>query len=321
MARIHEGVLDARGKRVALVVSRFNDLVTSRLVAGAIDALTRHGASEDDLEIFKVPGAFEIGQLTRRLALGGKFDAVITLGAVIRGDTPHFDYIAAEAAKAVAQAAFESKVPVIFGILTTDNLEQALERAGAKAGNKGAEAAVAAIEMMSLFAGGAIYERRTRLSPVRPAQRNRGHSMKKRTKGRIWALQVAYSATVGGRDLEETLEEFIEYRHIAPENRKFTIRLLREFERNLEQVDRLLASHLKNWAPHRLAVLDRLMIRLGVTELLHLPDVPPQVAISEYVELAHLFGTDESPRFINGVLDAVFKTIRAGGETRPEAEG
>lgn len=145
--------------------------------------------------------------------------------------------------------------------------------------------------------------------------------MKKRTKGRIWALQVAYSATVGGRDLEETLEQFIEYRHIAPENRKFTIRLLREFERNLEQVDRLLASHLKNWAPHRLAVLDRLMIRLGVTELLHLPDVPPQVAISEYVELAHLFGTDESPRFINGVLDAVFKTIRAGGETRPEAEG
>jgi len=156
MVKIYEGKLDAGGKRVALVVSRFNDLVTGRLAEGALDCLLRHGASEKDLAVFKVPGSFEIGPLCRKLALSGKFDSVIAIGAVIRGDTPHFDFIAAEVAKAVAQASFEAPVPVLFGVLTTDTLEQALERAGAKAGNKGADAAAAAIEMMSLYASGAF---------------------------------------------------------------------------------------------------------------------------------------------------------------------
>ena len=156
MPKTFEGRLDGKTKRVALVVSRFNDLVTSRLVSGALDCLVRHGVAENDISIFKVPGSFEISPVARKLAATGKYDAVITLGAVIRGDTPHFDYIAAEVAKGVAQAAFESKIPVIFGVLTTDTLEQALERAGAKAGNKGAEAALAAIELMSLYSEGAF---------------------------------------------------------------------------------------------------------------------------------------------------------------------
>lgn len=156
MPKIFEGKLDARGKRVALVVSRFNDLVTSRLTSGALDCLIRHGASEGDISIFKVPGSFEISPLCKKLATSKNFDAVIAIGTVIRGDTPHFDYIAREVAKGVAQAGMESDVPVVFGVLTTDTLEQALERAGAKAGNKGAEAALSAIELMSLYSSGAF---------------------------------------------------------------------------------------------------------------------------------------------------------------------
>ena len=156
MPKVFEGKLDARGKRIALVVSRFNDLVTSRLVSGAQDCLIRHGASEGDISIFKVPGSFEISPLCKKLAESKKFDAVIAIGAVIRGDTPHFDYIAQEVAKGVGRVAMESEVPVVFGVLTTDTLEQALERAGAKAGNKGAEAALSAIEMMNLYSSGAF---------------------------------------------------------------------------------------------------------------------------------------------------------------------
>jgi len=156
MPKVFEGKLDARGKRIALVVSRFNDLVTSRLVSGAQDCLIRHGASEGDISIFKVPGSFEISPLCKKLAESKKFDAVIAIGAVIRGDTPHFDYIAQEVAKGVGRVAMESEVPVVFGVLATDTLEQALERAGAKAGNKGAEAALSAIEMMNLYSSGAF---------------------------------------------------------------------------------------------------------------------------------------------------------------------
>ena len=154
MPKYFEGKMDARGRRIALVVSRFNDLVTERLTGGALDTLVRHGASDKDLAVFKVPGSFEISPVARRLALSGKWDAVIAIGTVIRGDTPHFDYIASEVAKGIAQASLEAGVPVVFCVLTTDSLEQALERAGAKAGNKGAEAAMSAIEMMSLFASG-----------------------------------------------------------------------------------------------------------------------------------------------------------------------
>lgn len=146
-----EGKLDATGLKAALVASRFNDFIVSRLVSGAEDALVRHGASAADITVVRVPGAFEIPQMVAQLARSGKFNVVIALGAVIRGSTPHFDYIAAEVAKGVAQTAIASSIPVSFGVLTTDTLEQAIERAGSKAGNKGAEAAMAAVEMANLF--------------------------------------------------------------------------------------------------------------------------------------------------------------------------
>jgi len=151
MPRTIEGRISAEGFRFALIVSRFNDFISSKLVEGAMDALKRHGAEEEKLTLVKVPGAFEIPLTARRLAISGKYDAVICLGAVIRGATPHFDYVAAEVSKGIAMVALESKIPVTFGVLTTDNMEQAIERAGSKAGNKGWDAAMAAMEMANLF--------------------------------------------------------------------------------------------------------------------------------------------------------------------------
>ncbi|KPK85714.1 MAG: 6,7-dimethyl-8-ribityllumazine synthase [Deltaproteobacteria bacterium SM23_61] len=151
MARVIEGKLNARGLKFGIVVSRFNDFICEHLLSGAMDVLTRNGAADGDIEIFKVPGAFEIPQVARRVALSKRFDAVICLGAVIRGSTPHFEYIAAEVSKGVAMVGLEGEVPVSFGVLTTDNLEQAIERAGTKAGNKGWDAALSAIEMANLY--------------------------------------------------------------------------------------------------------------------------------------------------------------------------
>lgn len=150
MPNVLEGRISAEGFRFALVVSRFNDFISSKLVEGAVDALTRHGAEDADITLVKVPGAFEIPFTAKKLAGRGGVDAVICLGAVIRGATPHFDYVAAEMSKGIAQVGLEGNVPVTFGVLTTDDLEQAIERAGSKAGNKGWDAAMAAMEMVNL---------------------------------------------------------------------------------------------------------------------------------------------------------------------------
>ncbi len=151
MVKLIEGNLIAKGKKFAVIASRFNSFITDKLVEGALDALKRHDAEEKDISIIKVPGAFEIPYLAAKIAKSKKYDAIICVGAIIRGNTPHFDYVAAEAAKGVAAASLDSGVPVIFGILTTDSIEQAIERAGTKAGNKGADAALSAIEMANLY--------------------------------------------------------------------------------------------------------------------------------------------------------------------------
>lgn len=151
MKKVLEGNLVGTGLKIGIVVSRFNEFITSKLLGGAEDALKRHGVNEDDVTVMWVPGAFEIPLAAKKLVDTGKFDAVITLGTVIRGATPHFDYVSSEVAKGVAQTGIQSDTPVIFGVLTTDTIEQAIERAGTKAGNKGYEAAVGAIEMGNLF--------------------------------------------------------------------------------------------------------------------------------------------------------------------------
>ena len=150
MVKVVEGQLDARGIRFGIIVSRFNGFVTERLLEGAMEALKAHGGEEKDIDIVRVPGAFEIPLLAKKLASSGKYDALICLGAVIRGDTPHFEYIAEAVARGIGGVILEHRLPVSFGVLTTNNVEQAMERAGAKTENKGFEAALTAIEMASL---------------------------------------------------------------------------------------------------------------------------------------------------------------------------
>ncbi len=152
MAGVIEGKLIGKGKKVAVVASRFNDFITARLIEGAMDALKRHGVEEKDVTVYRVPGAFEIPPVAKRLVQAKKADGVICLGAVIRGSTPHFDYVASEVSKGVALVSLEALCPVIFGVLTTDSIEQAVERAGTKSGNKGFDAAMALLEMMDLYA-------------------------------------------------------------------------------------------------------------------------------------------------------------------------
>ncbi len=151
MTKLFEGRISAEGFRFGVIVSRFNDFISAKLVEGALDALRRHGAKDDLISLVKVPGSFEIPVAARKMADSGQFDAIICLGAVIRGATPHFDYVAAEVSKGIAAVALDSRVPVTFGVLTTDSLEQAIERAGSKSGNKGWDAAMAAMEMANLF--------------------------------------------------------------------------------------------------------------------------------------------------------------------------
>lgn len=151
MAKTIEGKLLGAGRKVAIVASRFNEFITARLIEGALDALTRHGVNPKDIIIYRVPGSFEIPPVAKKVAINGTVDGVICLGAVIRGSTPHFDYISAEVSKGIAHVSMEATVPVIFGVLTTDTIEQAVERAGTKAGNKGFDAAMSLLEMMDLY--------------------------------------------------------------------------------------------------------------------------------------------------------------------------
>lgn len=149
--KVIEGELQAKGLKFGIIVSRFNDFITSKLLDGALDALRRHGADDKDIEVVKVPGSFEIPLTAKRLAAKGTFSAIVCLGTVIRGATPHFDYVAAEVSKGIASASMETGVPIAFGVITSDTIEQAVERAGTKSGNKGWDAAITAIEMAQLI--------------------------------------------------------------------------------------------------------------------------------------------------------------------------
>ncbi len=151
MPKNFEGNLNAEGLRIGIIVARFNEFISSKLLGGSLDALIRHGARDQDIEVAWVPGAFEIPLVAKRMAASGKYDCVICLGCIIRGATPHFDYVAAESSKGIAQVAMKADCPVAFGVLTTETIEQAIERAGTKAGNKGWDAALAAVEMANLL--------------------------------------------------------------------------------------------------------------------------------------------------------------------------
>lgn len=149
--KVYEGELVSKGKKYGILVARFNEFIGSKLLSGAIDALKRHGVKEEEIELAWVPGAFEIPLISKKMAKSGKYDGIICLGAVIRGNTPHFDYVSSEVSKGIASTSLETEVPIVFGVLTTDTIEQAIERAGTKAGNKGFEAGVTAIELVNLI--------------------------------------------------------------------------------------------------------------------------------------------------------------------------
>lgn len=149
--KIYEGKMTSKDMRIGIVVARFNEFITSKLLGGAIDALTRHDVSEDSIDVAWVPGAFEIPLIAQKMAKSGKYDAVIALGAVIRGSTTHYDYVCSEVSKGIANVSMNSDIPVMFGVVTTENIEQAIERAGTKAGNKGYDCALGAIEMINLI--------------------------------------------------------------------------------------------------------------------------------------------------------------------------
>jgi len=153
MPKVHEGQLDAKGRTFGIVVSRFNDLVTTRLLDGALDCIKRHGGDDDNIEVAWVPGAFELPIAAQKLATTGRFDVVMCLGAIVRSETPHFDYVAGESAKGIARVGLDTGVPVIFGVITADTVDQAVQRAGVKAGNRGWDAAMNAIEMADLISG------------------------------------------------------------------------------------------------------------------------------------------------------------------------
>ena len=149
--KILEGQLNSEGKKIAIVASRFNEFITSKLISGAVDMLKRHGTKEEDITLAWVPGAFEIPQVAKKIVASKEYDAIICLGCVIRGATPHFDYVSAEVSKGIATVALSSDIPISFGVLTTENIEQAIERAGTKSGNKGSDAALTVIEMIDLY--------------------------------------------------------------------------------------------------------------------------------------------------------------------------
>jgi 6,7-dimethyl-8-ribityllumazine synthase len=149
--KTYQGKLIGKGQKIAIVVARFNEFISNKLLSGAIDTLTRHDVAENDISVFWVPGAFEIPSVAQKIADANKYDAIICLGAVIRGETPHFDYVASEVSKGIATVGMKKGIPVIFGVVTTENIEQAIERAGTKSGNKGSDAALTAIEMINLY--------------------------------------------------------------------------------------------------------------------------------------------------------------------------
>ncbi len=151
MPKLIEGNIDARGKVFGIIVGRFNDFITERLLSGAVDALKRNGAEDDSIDIIKVPGAFEIPLIAKKMADGKRYSSIICLGSVIRGETPHFDYVCAEVSKGIATVSLETGIPIVFGVLTTESVEQAIERAGSKSGNKGWDSAISAIEMANLI--------------------------------------------------------------------------------------------------------------------------------------------------------------------------
>ena len=318
MPTIIEGKLSAQGKRFAVVVSRFNDFITDKLLGGTVDALVRTGALDADIHVVKVPGAFEIPLAAQRLAKAGRYDAVICLGAVIRGATPHFDYVSAEVSKGIAQVGLESGTPVIFGILTTDTVEQAIERAGTKAGNKGWSAAhhrrgdgqPHGDGRPGLNGPWAAVHRATASARLAGAQN--GNDMGNRRRSRELALQALFFMDLREDDSEEKLALFVDNQGPAAKAQPFFMELVRGVMDAKPRIDEIIERFASNWKISRMSGVDRNILRIAVFEMLVREDIPVKVAINEAIDIGKKYGTEESGAFINGILDSIHLAAEAG---------
>ena len=294
--RVFEGNLVSPQGRFAVCVSRFNSFITEQLLSGALDALRRHGVADDDVDVYRCPGTFELPQVVRRCAerrlrRGGR------LGCVIRGGTPHFEYVAGEVSKGVGQMALSAPCAVTFGVLTCDTVEQAIDRAGVKAGNKGADAAVACIEMANLLAG-----------PPSGQGEEEG-PMSGRRQARERALQALYQLELSGaapRRTRRSSRPGPPATTRAPGTKRssrFALELVQGVREKLTAIDELIGKHSHHWRLDRMSRIDRNVLRLGVYELKFRDDIPKKVTLNEAVELGKKFGGEQSSAFINGLLD------------------
>ena len=298
MPKMIQGDLSAKGLKFGIVAARFNDFITSRLLDGALDALQRHGAADGDIEIVKVPGAYEIPLAAKMLARSKKYNAVICLGAVIRGATPHFEYVSAEVSKGVAAVSLETGLPVIFGVLTTDTIEQAIERAGTKSGNKGWDAALSAIEMANV-----MKQLRIMGQDIQGAA---APTSMKRRKAREYALQILFQLDIRKEKPSATvLKHFWAEYDPDEEVKAFAEEIVKGTFKHFTKINELIHECAKNWSLDRMAVVDRNVLRMAVYEILYRMDIPTSVTINEAIEIAKKFGTDDSGSFVNGILDSV----------------
>ena len=298
--------------RIAIVVSRFNDFVTDRLLAGAQEALREHGLADADVEVLRVPGAFEIPMAAQRVAETGRVSRRRLSRCLIKGATPHFEYIASACAHGITAAAAATGVPMAFGVLTTNSVEEALERAVPGEGNKGREAALAALEMARLFEtlGDSRHDHaRCGLAMGRPAPRARSgaaDALSDRSRPAVGADVARTHEPIGGERC---------HRRSTTRRATYAIALAPGAWDDRETLDGYIADAARNWRVERLAVVDRLLLRLGVHELLAHPDTPPRVVIDEAIELARAYSGDEAAKFVNGVLDGVFQAAERRRES------
>ena len=310
--------------RFALVVSRYNAQVTDRLRDGAFDTLTRHGVAAGNIQVVPVPGAFEIPLVAQQLASSGRFAAICCLGAVIQGDTTHHEYINQQVAAGIREAGQRTGVPVLFGVLTCQTLELALDRAGGRMGNKGSETALAALELVGTLrtladdspadgdkignetgdgAGDGESGTEDEDDEEGPRERDVTTSPRRRL-AREAALQALFQIDLNPDIDPLAITEFLDDELDNPSLRSFAGRIVEGVHSHLEELDGQLEQQAENWTVARMATTDRNVLRLAAFELLH-SDVPFRVVIDEAVELAKRFGDARSPGFVNGVLDAM----------------
>ena len=307
--KIIEGRLVARDMRIGIVAARFNEFIVDQLLKGALDALKRHGANPRDLTVVRVPGAWEMPLVVKRMAAGRRYDGILGLGTVIRGATPHFDYVAGECAKGLGQASMQHDVPVAFGVLTTDTIEQAVERAGTKAGNKGADAAVSLVETIDrlrlLECGvGAGMRRRGGGGPRRQARRR--------------AMQALYQWQITGQAGQDVYLQFAGEDAHARVDQELFRELVRNVTDESEDLDAAIGE-LSDRAVAQLDPVEHAILLIGIYELKHRAEVPYRVVISEAVELTRQFGAADGHKFVNALLDRAARRLRPT-ETAPPPE-